>query len=99
MHKKIVWSSSAEHDFEIIMEYLQENWDSNVANHFFDLTEAMIRKISLNYRQFPIIFNKAKIRKYVLTRHNTLYYQDGKTHVYILRIYDTRQDPDNLTLK
>jgi plasmid stabilization system protein ParE len=99
MYKKVVWSSSAVRDFENIMDYLNDNWNRNVANHFFDLTEEMVAQISINPRQFPPIYKKEKIRKCVLTRHNTLFYQESKTHVFILRIYDTRQDPDNLTFK
>ena len=99
MHKHIVWSPSAERDFANILEYLNENWDRNVANHFFELTEEILGQISINPRQFPVIFNKEKIRKCVVTKHNTLFYRDSKSQIDILRIYDTRQDPDNLTFK
>jgi plasmid stabilization system protein ParE len=99
MHKQVIWSPLAERDFANILDYLNENWDGNVASHFLDLTEDIIGEISINPRQFPIIFKKEKIRKCVLTRHNTMFYRDNKSHVDILRIYDTRQDPDNLTFK
>jgi plasmid stabilization system protein ParE len=99
MHKEIVWSPKAEIDFANILDYLNENWHEKVANQFIDLTEEFIDQISINPRQFPIIFNKEKIRKCVLTKHNTLFYRDSKSKIEILRIYDTRQDPDNLNFK
>jgi plasmid stabilization system protein ParE len=99
MHKQLVWSPSAESDFANILEYLNEKWDEIVATHFIDLTEESIEQISINPRQFPVIFKKEKIRKCVLTKHNSLFYRDSKTQIEILRIYDTRQDPDKLTFK
>jgi plasmid stabilization system protein ParE len=99
MHRQIVWSPLAESDFAKILEYLNKKWDEKVTNHFVDLTEELIGQISNNPRQFPVIYKKEKIRKCVLTKHNTLFYRDSKSRVDILRIYDTRQDPETLTFK
>jgi plasmid stabilization system protein ParE len=99
MPRQIAWSPSAERDFANILEYLFENWDEKVTNQFIDLTQEVIGQISHNPRQFPLIYRKEKIRKCVLTKHNTLFYRDSKTQVDILRIYDTRQDPKTLTFK
>jgi plasmid stabilization system protein ParE len=97
MPKQIIWSVLAENDFSNILDYLHMNWDKKVAANFIDLTENIINQISLNPRQFPIIYSRKKIRKCVLTKHNTLFYRDLRSQVEILRIYDTRQDPDSLT--
>jgi plasmid stabilization system protein ParE len=99
MHRPIEWSPLAEHDFANILEYLNKNWDEKVTNNFIDLTEEVIRQISVNPRQFPVIYKKEKIRKCVLTKHNTLFYRDSKSRIDILRIYDTRQDPKTFTFK
>ena len=99
MSKKIVWSPSSESDFAKILEYLNENWDKKVTNQFIDLTESILEQISINPRQFPVIYKKEKIRKCVLTKHNTMFYLDSKSQVDILRIYDSRQDPNTLTFK
>jgi len=99
MRRKIIWSPSAESDFAYILAYLNENWDEKVTNQFIDLTDEITEQISVNPRQFPIIYKKEKIRKCVLTKQNTMFYRDCKGQVEILRIYDTRQDPDNLTFK
>jgi plasmid stabilization system protein ParE len=99
MPKKIVWSPLSENDFAMILEYLNENWNEKVTNQFIDLTENILDQISINPRQFPIIYKKEKIRKCVLIKHNTMFYRDSKSQVEVLRIYDTRQDPDTLTFK
>ena len=99
MSKQIVWSPLSENDFSKILDYLDKNWGKKVASHFIDLTEIFLTQISINPKQFPVIYKKKKIRKCVLTKHNTLYYRDSKYQIDILRIYDTRQDPDSLILK
>jgi plasmid stabilization system protein ParE len=99
MPKPIIWSPLSESDFAKILEYLNKNWDEKVTNQFVDLTENILKQISINPKQFPVIHKKEKIRKCVLTKHNALFYRDNKTQVDILRIYDTRQDPNTLTFK
>jgi plasmid stabilization system protein ParE len=99
MHKPIIWSPLSENDFATILDYLDKNWGSKVALNFIELTENILNQISINPRQFPICYKRKRIRKCVLTRHNSLFYRDGKTNIEILRIYDTRQDPNTLTFK
>ncbi len=96
MPKKIIWSPDSERDLEIILEYLSDEWESSVAVKFLDIMEDLTKQISINPRQFPLIHNRLNIRKCVITKHNTLYYRNGRTHVELLRIYDTRQDPEKL---
>ena len=99
MPKQIVWSPSTESDFDIILEYLHKNWEERVTNQFIDLTDDILAQISINSKQFPLIHKKEKIRKCVITKHNTLFYRESNSQVEILRIYDTRQDPNTLTFK
>jgi plasmid stabilization system protein ParE len=97
MPKPIIWSPSSENDFANILDYLDKNWGNQVAVNFIDLTVDILNQISLNPRQFPICYKRKKIRKCVLTKHNTLFYRETKTNVDLLRIFDTRQNPNTLT--
>jgi len=97
MPKPIIWSPLSEKDFDNILDYLYKKWGKKVASNFIELTENLLNQIEINPRQFPIFYKRKKIRKCVLTKHNTLFYRDGKTKIEILRIYDTRQDPNTLT--
>ena len=96
MPKEIIWSPDSERDLETILEYLSNEWNPSVSSRFLDLIEEVLNQISINPRQFPVIQEKIKIRKCVLTKHNTLYYRNRRTHVELLRIYDNRQDLRNL---
>jgi plasmid stabilization system protein ParE len=99
MPKQIIWSPLSVTDFESILEYLNENWDKKVLERFIEITYESIRQISLNPRQFPLINRQKKVRKCVITKHNTLFYRDRRNCIDILRIFDIRQDPKKLKFK
>jgi plasmid stabilization system protein ParE len=96
MPKPIIWSPLSENDFIDILDYLKENWDDKVVEGFIELISSSLSQISINPKQYPVIYKSKKIRKCVLTKHNTLFYRDRKDCVDILRIFDTRQDPKKL---
>jgi plasmid stabilization system protein ParE len=99
MPKRIIWSPLSEKDFANILTYLESGWGDKVVTHFIDLTDDFIYQISINPKQFPLIHKRKRVRKCVITKHNTLFYRDRKEQIDILRIYDTRQDPKKLKFK
>jgi len=96
MTKPIIWAPLSEFDLENILDYLQKEWNQEVIIMFLDKIENLMQQISINPKQFPLINAKRKIRKCVITRHNTLFYREKKDFVEVLRIFDTRQDPKRL---
>ena len=98
MPKQVIWSPLSEKDFEKIIDYLKRDWD-NVVEKFIDITDQLIYQISINPKQYPIINKSKRIRKCVITKHNTLFYRDRKDFIDILRIFDSRQDPKKLIFK
>ena len=96
MPRQVIWSPLAENDFSSILQYLQDNWDSVVVSKFIELTDEIIKQVAINPKQFPVIQKSKRIRKCVITKHNTLFYRERKYYIDVLRIYDTRQDPKKL---
>ena len=96
MSKAIIWSPSSENDFAEILAYLKRRWNNNVAFQFISKTDLLLNQIAQNSTLFPIIHKYLKIRKCVISIHNALFYQVTTHHIQILRIYDTRQNPQNL---
>ena len=95
MLKSIRWSSFADADFANLLEYLESDWNNKIALDFIENLNNCINQIQKNPNQFPFINKNIKIRKCVITKHNTLYYRVNKDKIDILRIYDTRQNPSN----
>ncbi len=99
MPKEIIWSPDSERDLDTILAYLSSGWNPLVSSRFLDLIEKVLVQISINPRQFPLIYKGLNIRKCVIAKHNTLYYRNKRAHVEFLRIFDSRQDPDKLNFR
>jgi plasmid stabilization system protein ParE len=96
MHKKIVWSPLADNDLGHILDFLNKNWNSRVVIGFLNRIENASSQISKSPHQFPLINKELNVRKCVLTKQNTLYYRVTTKQIEILRLYDSRQDPQRL---
>jgi plasmid stabilization system protein ParE len=55
-----------------------------------------LAQIKNNPELFPLINSELQIRKCVVTKHNSIFYRETNSRIEILRLYDTRQNPDNL---
>ena len=99
MTKKIIWSPLAEQDLYEITNFLFENWNAKTANQFISLVDHLVEHISKNHKLFPEINPELKVRKCVITKHNSIFYRFSSTGMEILRIFDTRQDPEKLKFR
>ena len=96
MRKPIKWSSLAEEDFAKLLEYLENRWNNAVCLKFISKLDFCIDLIYKNPNQFPFLNVELQIIKCVVTKQNTLYYRETDARIEILRLYDTRQNPDTL---
>ncbi|MDO6759269.1 type II toxin-antitoxin system RelE/ParE family toxin [Tamlana sp. 2_MG-2023] len=96
MLREVVWSPSAEKDFEAVLDYLQLNWDESVTNKFINRVDDIISLIINDLKIFPIINEALEVRKSVVSKHNTLYYRENGLKIEIIRLFDARQDPNKL---
>lgn len=97
MPKQVIWAPSAENDFGVILEYLNQQWGAKTTYQFIEITSTIIQQIAWKPKMLPISNKKMKIRRGVITKHNSIYYRESPAQIQIIRIYDTRQDPDKLT--
>jgi plasmid stabilization system protein ParE len=93
MSKPVVWSPLSETDLDNTLIYLKDNWNDSIVIGFLDKIENIIDQIANNPKQFPLVNKKKKVRKCIVTKHNTIYYREHKGCVEILRIFDNRQHP------
>ncbi len=96
--RKIIWTPEADTDIAQILFYLDKNWDNTVALRFLDKLDSLLFQIETNPFQFPLFFESQNIRKCVISMQNSLFYQFDDCNIFILRIYDTRQNPQTLKL-
>ncbi len=98
MPRQILWSPLAVTDFENVLDYLNENWNEQVVLKFMYEIENSIDMILKHPKQFPLVNIKMKVRKCVVTMHNSLFYRERKNNIELLRIFDTRQSPKKLKI-
>jgi len=96
MLKEVIWSPLAESDFESILDYLQSNWNDRMINRFINKVDDTISLILEDHKIFPLINKELQIRKSVISKQNTLYYREKARKLEIVRLFDSRQDPNKL---
>lgn len=92
--KEIVWTEIAESDLDAVLLYLERKWMQKVIDRFKSKLRDTIDQILQNPKQFPFLNKKQRFRKCVVTKHNTIIYKEFGTHIVLLRLFDTRQNPD-----
>ena len=97
MARKVIWTPQAEADLLSICEYLDREWGDRVRTAFLDEVDEVIGLIL----SFPNMYRNSgfrDVREAVITRHNILFYRIAKDAIYLLSIWDTRQDPERRPL-
>lgn len=86
-------SEKAEEDLLHIEAYLLEEWNLDVLIGFFDKFQKAIH-ILLVKNVFFQKYEGTHFYKFILTKHNTIIYSYGDNVLYIHRILQNFQDPD-----
>ncbi len=94
--KQIIWAPSAEADLKGVLFYLQNRWSEQVIAKFISKVEDAIELIVTKPKTFPFINKELQLRKCVITKHNTLFYRELHHKIEIVRLFDSRQDPQKL---
>ncbi len=94
---KVLRTDHALSELENTTQYLQNKWTERELFIFRELDHT-IERISKNPDLFAVSKSKKNIRRAVIARYNTLYYQTEKNTVYILSLFSNRQNPDKLKI-
>jgi plasmid stabilization system protein ParE len=92
----VIWSPEADNDFSYILSYLNEKWEDKVTLNFINQLDDIISQIKNNPFQFPLFSGSHNIHRCVMSKQNSIFYRIENNSIFILRIFDTRQNPDNL---
>jgi plasmid stabilization system protein ParE len=94
MVTEIRWSDNAMQDYHLIIEYLLEEWNEDVALQFIELTEYKVQQLAYHPYIGVLSARDNNVRSILITKHNRLYYRFlSEQIVEIANIFDTRQSP------
>lgn len=94
--RKIVLSKRAASKLNGILFYLEKEWSAKVKNEFIDKFEHSINIIKEKPNIFPSSIKYPKIRRCVVTKQISVFYKFDNSKVYIITLFDNRQDPNKL---
>ena len=96
MSRKIVLSKRASRNLEKLLEYLETKWSKRVKDNFIKKLD----KALLILKEKPESSPKSEVIKglyrRVITKQTTAFYKFDNKNIYLVTIFDTRQDPDKL---
>lgn len=88
------WTNNAIEDYHQIIIYLSTNWPESVVEDFILNVESRVRTLSISPDIGISSIKQQGVKSIVLTKHNKLYYKTFDNFLYILNIFDTRQNPE-----
>ena len=90
---EVFWSDRASRDFKNIISYLKIKWSEKEINNFISKLNQAVYLISSRPHLFALTSQRGNLRRCVLTKQTTIYYQEHNGKIYIISLYDNRRDP------
>jgi len=96
MERTVVISKTAEKKLEKLFEYLVQKWSLKVKRDFIKKLDRNIELIKKSPESFPQSEKKTGLHRCVITKHSALYFKYNDRNIFIVTIFDTRQNPKKL---
>lgn len=95
---EVIWSAKARITYFSVLDYLEKHWTKKEIIRFSYKTESVIRAIQKNPGIFPYSQKHRNIRRAIVDKNNSFYYQVDKANrkIYLLTFFDNRQNPQKL---
>ncbi|MDW3209692.1 MAG: type II toxin-antitoxin system RelE/ParE family toxin [Reichenbachiella sp.] len=93
--KKVIWSLTARKSLRRTSAFISELWNEQVKMEFLNQLNFRVDQIRKNPELAPT-FEDSEVRKLVIHKSVTLYYQNLPEHLRLLLVWDNRQDPAKL---
>ncbi|RKD17213.1 hypothetical protein BCY91_03475 [Pelobium manganitolerans] len=92
MNLEVRWSDNAELTFDVIYDFTATQWGLHTAEKLKLQVIKILKLISVQPYSFQECSIKA-VRKAVVSRHTSFFYEVFDSHILILFFWDNRQQP------
>ncbi|MCK5169773.1 MAG: type II toxin-antitoxin system RelE/ParE family toxin [Bacteroidales bacterium] len=96
MSRKILLSKRASGNLEKLLEYLENKWSKRVKDNFIKKMDKALNILKEKPESSPKSEIIKGLHRNVITKQTTVYYKFDSKKLYIVTIFDTRQDPNKL---
>lgn len=96
MSRKIVLSKRASQKLDKLIDYLETEWSIRIKNIFLRKLDKSLQILKDNPDCSPKSDIVKGLHKLVITKQTTVYYKYDSERVFIVTLFDTRQNPKRL---
>ncbi len=96
MDYKIFWTEEAIRNLDEIIEYLQNKWTQREVDNFKAKLSKQIDLIHQNPYLFPVSSFQPRLRKAVLSKQTTIFYEVKDQTIYLVYIFVNYKSTDRL---
>jgi len=93
---RIFWSDEALKNLDDILEHLINRWSQTVIDDFKKRLSKQISLIEQNPNLFPISKYNPRLRKAILSRQTTIFYEVSGQLIYIVFLFNNKQDIEKI---
>ena len=96
MDYRIFWTEEAIHNLEEIIDYLSTRWTQREVDKFKSKLSKQIDLIKRNPRMFPVSTFQPRLRKAVLSRQTSVFYEIIDNVIYITYVFVNHKSTNRL---
>jgi len=89
---KIFWTEEAINNLEEIIDYLRNRWTEREVNIFKKKLSKQIELIEQNPKLFPLSTYNPRLRKAVLSKQTTIFYETVDNVIYLAYLFNNKKD-------
>jgi plasmid stabilization system protein ParE len=93
---KAFWTDEALQNLESILDYLNYRWTQREIDNFKKKLGKQIELIEQNPKLFPVSVYNPRLRKAVLSKQTTIFYEVTDHIVYLVYLFNSKQDIEKI---
>ncbi|MFZ4524821.1 MAG: type II toxin-antitoxin system RelE/ParE family toxin [Chlorobium sp.] len=93
---KVFWTDEAIKNLQSIMDYLDSQWTQREIDNFKKKLAKQIELIETNPKLFPVSEYNPRLRKAVLSKQTTIFYEIADRMIYLVYLFNNRQDIEKI---
>lgn len=93
---QILWTAEAINNLESILEYLTKRWSQHELNNFKVRLSNLVNLIRQNPILFPVSQYNFRLRKAVLSKQITIFYEVAGQIIYVVYLFNNRQNIERI---
>ena len=93
---KVFWTDEAIRNLESILDYLNKNWTQREVDNFRKKLGKQIDLIEKNPKLFPISNFNRRLRKAVLSKQTTIFYELSGQVLYLVYLFNNKQSIERI---